>query len=109
MISNHRKMVLTAAIKDKEPDTVRVFSAFVHLFYGDYIISVRRSDLRVSIMFPDDGEIEFIETLGVRERAVLAIERGEGAVKTWKTADWIRQRKALAEGEERIRWAVAGL
>lgn len=74
-LSNHRKLELIGAVS-RGSDSVRQLDGAVLLRHGELLVSVSKSGGRIGIPF-DQDTAAFLSTLGVRERAQEAVERGE--------------------------------
>lgn len=102
-LSNHRKMEILGAVS-RGPQSVRQMDGAVLLRYSGLLVSVAKSTGHVGIPF-DPDTAAFIATLGVRERAQEAVERGEGIDPPRSLSDTPSRRK-MAEGLEAMRRAM---
>ncbi|MGR3315409.1 hypothetical protein [Roseovarius indicus] len=101
-LSNHRRIELHQAVS-QEPDRLRVMSGCVILVFGDLFVSVRRRDWHVTVPGRPE-EAAYLESLGVADRAKLAIERGEGPASGYVPH---ASRARLVAGQEAMRRALA--
>lgn len=77
-LSNHRRIELHALAAGKEPESARVMPGCVVLRYSGLAVLVSRRTWRVK-MPGREAEAEYLDALGVGERARVAVERGEGS------------------------------